>query len=124
MQWNPNQSTPKLDRLKLSQGDISIVVRHSYSEPEQQAISPTLEVKFSYENSTECFDFLKCFLLLIKITQLPSEAIQESIETLEQIADFYSYDSSEDLSSIVTSEIVSGEIVTTETRSPLVLSWD
>lgn len=132
MQWNPNQSA--LDCLETSQSDISITVKHSYSQPEQQGFSSTFEssgsgnfsfeVNFSHQHSNESSQLLKCFLLLLKISQLPLEALQESVEDLEQIVDFYSDYSPESLESYPTSEIISGKIVSTEVRPPLILSWD
>ncbi|NET57489.1 MAG: hypothetical protein F6K47_15390 [Symploca sp. SIO2E6] len=74
------------------------------------------------ENYTGSANFVKCLLLLLKISRLPVEALQESVDNLEQIVDFYSDSSSENLSSTAEPEIVSGEIVETKTRPPLVLS--
>lgn len=102
--------------------------------PEQQTLSPgfenfnvsnvSVEVEFSHEDSAKYFNFLKAFLLLIAISKLPIEGIQESVETLEQIKEFYGESTSEIAQSTPTPEIVSGDVVFTETRSPLSLSWD
>jgi len=81
-------------------------------------------VKFSHADSTEYFNFLKSFLLLLVISRLPLEALEETVQTLEQIREFYSDSSAESLHSTINSKIVTGEIVSTGIRPPLVLSWD
>jgi len=123
-----------LDNSKQSQSDISIKVRRSYGQPEQQSLSPKLdnfrvsnlsfEVKFCQEDSTKSFNFLKSFLLLLVISRLPLEALEETVQTLEQIREFYGDSSSESLHSTINSKIVTGKIVSTEIRPRLVLSWD
>ncbi len=123
-----------LDSLNQGQSDISITVRRSYGQIESQSLSPQLdkfnppklsfEVEFSHEDSTKAFNFIKSFILLLLISRLPSEALSEAVQILEQIKEFYTESSPENLQSTTTTELVAGKIVSTETRPPLVLAWD
>jgi hypothetical protein len=51
------------------------------------------------------------------ISRLPVEALDEAVQTLEQIREFYS-DYSSEIQSTTTSKVVAGKIVSTETRHP------
>lgn len=123
-----------LDNSKQSQSDISITVRRSYGHSDQQPLSQKLdkfgvsnlsfEVEFTQEDSTKSLNFLKSLLLLLAIGRLPLEALEETVQTLEQIREFYSDYSSETSQSTINSKIVTGDIVSTEIRPPLVLSLD
>lgn len=61
---------------------------------------------------------LKCFML---IQDLPEEALKESLETLEEISEFYAERSTQN--SLPTSQDtkIIGKITSTEVRSPIVL---
>lgn len=122
-----------IDNLKQSKSEISITVKRSYGQPKPQSILPQIdnlsgsslsfEVKFAHEDSTKAFNFIKSFLLLIVISQLPSEGLDETVQTLEQIKEFYS-DFSPESSQSTTPKVVTGKIVSTVTRDPIVLEWD
>ncbi len=123
-----------IDNSKQSKSEISITVKRSYGKSKPQSLLSQLEnfkganlsfeVKFAHEDSTKAFNFLKSFLLLIVISQLPLEALDEAVETLEQIREFYSDFSPESSQSTITTKVVTGKIVSTETRDPIVLAWD
>jgi hypothetical protein len=113
-----------LDNSKLGQSDISITIRRSYGNSEPPSLLPQLdnffvsnisvEVEFLQKDSTKA---LKFFILLILISRLPVEALDEAVQTLEQIREFYS-DYSSEIQSTTTSKVVAGKIVSTETRHP------
>lgn len=122
-----------LDNSKQSQNDILITVKRSYGKPEPQLLLPkdnlgvpnlSFEVEFSQKDSTKAFNLLKSFILLIVISQLPSEALDEVVQTLEQIREFYSDYSPTNSESTITTKIVNGKIVSTQTRDPIILEWD
>ena len=123
-----------IDRSKQSKSEISITVKRSYGKTKPQSLLPQMdnlsgsnlcfEVKFAHEDSTKAFNFLKSFLLLMVISQLPSEALDEVVQTLEQIREFYSDYSPESSQSTITPKVVTGKIVSTVTRDPIVLEWD
>jgi hypothetical protein len=116
-----------LDNSKLGQSDISITIRRSYGNSEPPSLLPQLdnfsvsnisvEVEFLQEDSTKALNFLKSFILLMLISRLPVEALDEAVQTLEQIREFYS-DYSSEIQSTTTSKVVAGKIVSTETRHP------
>jgi hypothetical protein len=116
-----------LDNSKLGQSDISITIRRSYGNSEPPSLLPQLdnfsvsnisvEVEFLQEDSTKALNFLKSFILLMLICRLPVEALDEAVQTLEQIREFYS-DYSSEIQSTTTSKVVAGKIVSTETRHP------
>lgn len=124
-----------IDNAQPSKSEISITVKRSYgkSQPQSLLLQPDnfnasdlfLEVKFARrEDSKKDLNLLKSFLLLIVISQLPLEALDEAVETLEQIREFYSDLSPESERSTLTTKVVTGKIVSTETRDPIVLAWD
>lgn len=89
-----------LDNSKLGQSDISITIKRSYGNSEPSSLLPQLdnfsvsnisiEVDFLQKDSTKALHFLQSFILLMLISRLPVEALEEAVQTLEQIRKFYS----------------------------------
>lgn len=102
------------DNSKLGQSDISITIKRSYGNSEPSFLLPQLdnfsvsnisvEFDFLQKDSTKALSSLQSFILLMLISKLPVEALDETVQTLEQIRSFYS-DFSYETQSTITTEI-------------------